>query len=142
MNYYPSNKDISSLKTEADVEDFIRKWCTDEVSFHEALNQEVAVKGITLPDLMEKSRINRNYGYNIVNGRRTNPGRDKVIALCIAAGLSVEETQNLLSVAKVGGLYYRRERDIRIASCLNNGIRDVLDVNILLESHDLEPLDV
>ena len=136
------DKELASLSEENAVEEYISRWCMDEVRFHKAMNDCLIKHHITLSELMENSRINRNYGYNIINGRRQKPSRDKVIAMCIAAKLSLEETQEMLAIAKVGCLYYRRERDVRIAAAINNKIEDVLKVNIILESKGLEPLEV
>ncbi len=135
-------KELAYLLEERDVEDFIEKWCRDDILFHKAINETIVQKRLTLSNLMNSSRINRNYGYNIVNGRRHNPSRDKVIALCIAAKLSLDEAQEMLAIAKVGCLFFKRERDVRIAAAINNKLGDVLKVNIILEANKLEPLDV
>ncbi len=137
----PENE-LNDLMSESEVEEFIEKWCGGEIALHSAVRTLIAEKEISLADLMKDSRINRNYGYNIINGRRKNPSRDKVLAISIAAKLTVRETQEMLLIAGVGGLYFRRERDVRIAACLNNKVGDVLKVNIMLESKGLEPLDV
>ena len=137
-----TNKKLSSIKNDQLAEDFIKKWCNDEPKLHDRINAIMVDKRISLVELMSKSRINRNYGYNIINGKRSNPGRDKVIALCIATQSTLEETQEILTIAKVGILYYRRERDIRLALALNNKVGDVLKVNLMLEEHGLEPLNV
>ena len=137
-----AEKKLLSLKSENSVEEFVEKWCREEPTLHDRVNAIMISKKISLADLMKSSRINRNYGYNIVNGKRTNPGRDKVIALCIAAQSTLEETQETLTIAKVGILYYRRERDVRLAMALNNKVGDVLKVNLMLEEHGLEPLNI
>ena len=133
---------MNYLKSEADVERYIDTWCRNTERLHDAINRIMVEKEINLTELMVNSRINRNYGYNIVNGRRENPGRDKVLAICIAAQLSLEEAEELLAIAKVAGLYYRSERDVRIAYALNKKVGDVLEVNIMLSDAGLEPLNV
>lgn len=133
---------MDELKEPAEVDRFVKTWCVDEIPFHVAMNEKMIENKVSLSALMDKSRVNKNYGYNLINGRRTNPGRDKVLAMCIAAQLSYEETQEMLMRAKVGGLYYRCERDVRIVASLNNKVGDVLAVNIELEENGLQPLDV
>ena len=130
------------LSGESAAREFIEKWCKAPLLFHEYINEIMVEKNLSLPDLMKSSGINRNYGYNIINGKRLRPSRDKVLALCVAASLSVEQTQEALSIAGVAQLYYKRERDVRIAAALNEGIEDVLSLNILLEKNGMEPLDV
>lgn len=142
MKRESAEKELLRIRTEMEANAFVHKWCEDEPAFHEKLNQTIAAKGLAVTDLLKNSDINRNYGYNIINGRRVNPSRDKVLALCIGAKLSLEETQDMLMSAGVGALYYKRERDVRIAVCINNNVGSVTEVNILLESHDLPPLEV
>ena len=133
---------LSRFNNQEDVEMYISQWCVCNESLHSVMNNILVEKGLTLSDLMKRSNINKNYGYNILNGRRTNPSRDKILALCLGAGLSVEETQNVLLLSKVGGLYCKCERDVWIAFALNSGLSDVLEVNIMLEKKGIEPLDV
>ena len=134
--------ELGIIKSDAEVESFIKKWCEEEEDFSLVLERILKEKSIGVSEFMRNSRINRNYGYNIINGKRKNPGRDKVLAMCIGSGLSVEEAQELLCRAKVGGLFYKSERDVWIAASLTNKVKDVLKVNILLESKGLEPLAV
>ena len=132
---------LERLKTEREIEEHIRENCIEIPALSDMINRWLADGRTTIAELMKRSRINRNYGYNIINGKRLNPSRDKIIALCIAAGLTVGETQETLAAAKAGPLYYRNERDVRIAGALNNGVRDVLKVNLMLSEHGLEPLE-
>lgn len=138
-------KESSSLRDLRDIESvlsFIKEWCGEEIPFYEAINNVIIEKNISLSELMLRSRLNRNYGYNLMNGRRLNPSRDKVLALCVAARLSLDETQEILLRAKLGGLYYRSERDVWVTYCLNNEIGDVLDLNLLLAERKQELLNV
>ena len=58
--------------------------------------------------------LNRSYVGNIVRGKKNNPGRDALIAICLAIGTSVEEVQYLLKYAGHAPLYVRRKRDVII----------------------------
>ena len=80
--------------------------------------------------------------YNILNGDKKNPGRDKVIALCIGAEMNYSQTQRGLEIAKAAPLYPKDERDVRIAVAINKGIRSVTEVNLLLDQCGVEPLKV
>ena len=134
-------QELEKLKTEAEIESFVRKHCNARRGLNDVINSWLAAGRITASELLKKSRINRNYGYNIVNGKRLNPGRDKILAICIAAELNVRETQETLAISRVGALYARDERDVRIAGALNNRVGDVLKVNIMLAEHGLDPLE-
>ena len=142
MKLESPEKQIAEIYSEKDAEIFISKWSNTDSAFHQELNNMLAENDISVSQVMKMSGINRNYGYNIINGNRTRPGRDKVLALCIAARLSLEKTQDMLARAEAGCLYYNRERDVWIAMCLNNKEGDVLKVNLLLESKGLAPLSV
>lgn len=127
-------------ETEAFVEKYVRKGRM--VSFYEYLQQYLTDKKLPVADVMNNSRINKNYGYNIINGTRKRPSRDKVLALCIGAGMDFDEVQNSLELAELPLLNPRNERDVRIAAGVNNRILDVLKLNIELEEKGLEPLQV
>lgn len=88
--------------------------------------------------LWELSQIQRNYGYQILNGTKT-PGRDKVIALCLSLSLSFEDTQRALMLANAGSLYARRKRDSILIFSLQKGL-SVMDTNILLTDFSEKPL--
>lgn len=138
------NMILQNIKEEKDADQFIKDYVKNEsyTYFYEYLNDYIAAKKLDISVVMTNSRINKNYGYNITNGTRKNPGRDKVLALCIGAGMSYLETQRALEIAKVGSIYPKDERDVRIAVAINNGVNDVLKVNIMLEEKGLKPLDV
>lgn len=112
------------------------------VSFHGYINQMIAERNLSVSEVIRRSGISRNYVYNILNGHKKNPGRDKVIALCVGAGLNYTQTQKGLELTGAAPLYPRNARDVRIAVAINRGIREVSRLNLLLEEYDLEPLDV
>lgn len=47
----------------------------------------------------EDAGLHASYVGNIVNGKKRNPSRDTLIAICLAIGTSVEEVQYLLKYA-------------------------------------------
>lgn len=85
---------------------------------------------------MEKSRLirlsglDRGYVYDILAGKK-HPSRDKVLALCFALSLSVDETQQLLKSTGYAPLYVRMERDSIILFGLENGV-SLMETNELL----------
>lgn len=80
--------------------------------------------------LIKASLLPRTYAYQILNGTK-NPGRDKVLALCIAAGMDYEETQRALALSNMGKLYPRRREDSIIIFALEQKL-SVLQTNELL----------
>ena len=90
-----------------------------------------AVKKMQSSELIGKSGIERTYFYQLQRGER-KPGRDKVLALCIAARLSLKETQRALEVASINTLYSKNRRDAIIIFCIERRLT-MTDTNELLE---------
>lgn len=101
-----------------------------EMSFHQAFQALLDKYGLEKSEVIRRSNLDRTYAYQILNGKKT-PGRDKVLALSIAAGLSEKEIRRLLEYARAGILYPRSARD----SVILFGIREhlgLMDVNEML----------
>ncbi len=84
--------------------------------------------------LVKESQIERTYCYQILNGTK-QPGRDKVIALCLATKASEKETQHCLFLASHAQLHPRNRRDVIIIYAINNKL-SVRETNNILS--DLE----
>ena len=136
------SKRLQNVKTTAEANAFVENQATGGTAFHEMLQAQLCRKGMEIKDLLEHSNVSRNYIYNILNGERTKPGRDHVLALCIGSGMNFTETNRALESLKLSPLYPRDERDVRIAVCINQGICDVTQVHLLLDEHGLLPLQV
>lgn len=109
-----------------------------KISFPEYLLAKMQEKSLSPGRLWERSQIHRTYGYQILNGTK-KPGRDKVIALCLALSLSLDDTQRALALAGAGALYARRTRDSLLIYAMQRNL-SVLDTNLLLSGHSQEPL--
>lgn len=142
----PTTRELSRVLEHthgAGADEFVKANADTEFEyFYQFMNKMIADKDLDAGRVIKRSGINSNYVYNILNGNRLNPGRDKMISLCIAAGLSYKETQRGLEIAGAAPLYPKNERDSRIAVAINDGITSVCTVNIMLSDHDLEPLKV
>ena len=79
-------------------------------NFAEYITDYLKMKQISESTLIQASQIQRTYAYQILNGTK-NPGREKVLALCLAAGMNYDETQRALTLAGLGKLYPRRKED-------------------------------
>ena len=135
------SKRLQSINDDDAGERFIRQH-TGRQELRILLNELLAKHDMTISELISRSGINRNYIYNILNGERRNPGRDKIIAICIGLEAGFSNTNKALEAAKLSPLYPKDERDARIAIAINKGIHNVTDVNLMLEEHSLQPLDV
>lgn len=135
------SRKLQGIKDDCDGEKFINNHADSE-TLHGFLNMLMAEKGITIPELIASSGVSRNYIYNILSGERPNPGRDKVIAICIGLRASFTQINRALELVKLSALYPRDERDARIAIAVNKGVETVTETNLILERHGLKPLDV
>lgn len=89
-------------------------------------------------DLVLKTGIERSYLYQILKGRRI-PSREKVLRLCIGAGLPLEEAQRVLELGKFGVLYPRDRRDAILIFALRSGL-DATETDCLLDQFGEDPL--
>ncbi len=112
---------------------------TDEyktfIKYYRSLPQ---VQALTDSDLINLSGIEKSYYYQIFKGTR-NPSRDKVLRLCIGAGLSMRETTRALELSQLAPLYPKNRRDIIISVAINQHA-SVLDTDTLLDKYNEEPL--
>ena len=133
-------KILSSINSTSTLHTFSDELTNSEkhITFSEYLLQKMQEKDISASRLWNLSLIQRNYGYQILDGRKT-PGRDKVIALCLSLKLSLEETQRALTLANAGSLYPRRKRDSILIFSLEKSL-SVMDTNTLLFDFSEDPL--
>ena len=96
------------------------------------------VQKLTDSDLINLSGIEKSYYYQIFKGTR-NPSRDRVLRLCIGAGLSMRETTRALELSQLAPLYPKNRRDIIISVAINQHA-SVLDTDTLLDKYNEEPL--
>lgn len=137
------SKALEKIQKSEEADQFIQKHGqSDFVYFYEYLNWIIAQKNLTTAEVITRSGINKNYVYNILNGDKRKPGRDKILALCIGAQMSYSETQRALEIGNVAPLYPKDERDVRIAVAINNGTGDVTKINLILDEYGLEPINV
>ena len=132
---------LSKIDNTAEMEKYFdNPKITDSFSsFIDYLRSIIEAKKITDSELITKSGIEKSYYYQIMKGSR-NPGRDKVIRLCIAAGLTNRETTRTLELSGNAPLYPKNRRDIIITVGINQHA-SVDDINLLLDKYKEEPLN-
>lgn len=124
----------------------IHAYFTEEIdelefaSLAEYLELLLNEKGLRKSDVIKRSNMDKNYAYQIFNGNKTHPSRDKMIALAIGMGLNVLETRKLLKIAGACDLYPRNPRDSVIIFGLNNRL-SLIDTNELLNDYRLDLLE-
>ena len=102
------------------------------------LADNMAVQEMDTGELIRSSGLERSYYYQVMKGTRS-PGRDKVLRLCLAAGLNLKETTRALELSGNAVLYPRKRRDIILTVAVNQ-MADVDDTNLLLFKYGEKPL--
>ena len=107
-------------------------------SFPEYFESLPSVQALGSGELIKRSSLERSYYYQVMKGTR-RPSRDKVLRLCLAAGLTLRETTRALELSGNAILYPKRHRDIIITVAINQKA-GVIDTNLLLDKYGEEPL--
>jgi len=121
MNELGNSKNINSYLNENKdylIDKNIAQILTD------VLNQ----KNLKKSDVIQKAEISEVYGYQLFSGVKTNPSRDKILCICIAMQLTLEEIQNLLKLSGFAPLYPKSKRDSIIIFGINSSM-SVFEIN-------------
>ena len=87
----------------------------------------------------EDAHLATSYVGHIINGKRNNPSRDKLICICFAIGTTEEEMQYLLKYSGHAPLYVRRRRDVVIWYGIQKG-ESLETVDYNLKERGMKPL--
>ena len=126
------------------LDQYIKKYADseDELSVSDYLTGIIFHKGLRKKAVISRSGVSENLGYKLLNGTKTTTDRDKIIGLCIGAGMTVEETNRALVMARLGPLYCRSARDAVLTVGLQCGISSVIEMNELLGSRGFRLLNL
>lgn len=111
----------------------------NDPSFHGYLNKLMADYECNASTLVVGACISKTYVYQFINGERL-PGRDIILRISLAMGLTLDETQRLLTLAGKSILYPRIRRDAGILYCIrkkmsldeaNSFLEDISEVPML-----------
>lgn len=132
---------LTSTHSQKELDAYLETHTKPDVSldFAGCFQHFLKIHDLKKSDIIRAAQLDRTYGYQILSGAR-QPGRDKILALCIAAGLTLRETQRCLECAGEGILYARSLRDAVIIYGIEHHM-DVLRINELLvdkKEHILE----
>lgn len=94
--------------------------------------------GFSKATLARLANMSEVYVYQVFAGRR-HPTRDRLLALCVGLGATLDETQVILRQAAWGELYLRIERDAIIAHGIVHGA-SLNEINNSLCARGEEPL--
>ena len=132
---------LSNIDSTKEMEQYmeIPKVADGFRSFPEFFQSLDKVKEMDRGELIRNSGLERSNFYQVMKGTRS-PGRDKVLRLCLAAGLNLRQTTRALELSGNAALYARNRRDIILTVAVNQ-MADVDDTNLLLFKYGERPLN-
>ena len=132
---------LSSIDNTRDMENYMELPKVEDSfkSFPEYFRSLPAVQEAGSSELIRLSGLERSYYYQVMKGARS-PGRDKILRLCLAAHLNLQETTRALELSGNAVLYPRNRRDIIITVAVNQ-LATVNDANLLLYKYGEAPLE-
>ena len=98
MNHQPTTRHLEDILKSIGDTDELKAYINsvnDTIpfdSFIEYFKSLPKTQTIVPADLFRLANLDRAYCYKIWNGKK-RPGRDKILAICIAAGLDNDETR-------------------------------------------------
>lgn len=103
------------------------------------LNKLLKEKEMSKSDLINRLPMSSSYVYQLLDGRKKNPSRNRLLTIAFAMKLNIEQTDKLLKIANLGALYPRDQRDFVIIYCINNSM-SIEECTDILEQQDFAPI--
>ena len=133
---------FSKVRTEKDMERYLSRHASTP-SIQDYFNEYFASHSITTAEIVSRCKglISKSYIYDLLNGQKTQPSRDIVLMLCLAAHMNWKETRRTLELFQLREIYVKDPRDIIIATAINQEQFDIDQINDKLAAHGLTVLN-
>lgn len=119
---------LNNISDDKALNDFIKEVDGNyPLTFSEYIKEIMIKRDLYKKDISKASLIDRSYTSQIIEGDK-HPGRDKVLAITIGLGFSLEETQKALKLAGLNELYPKSKRDSIIIFAINKQM-SIMDTN-------------
>ena len=130
------------LQKKRSLRSFLQETQDDFVnlSLDGQLNNLLSQHRLKKSEVIRDAHLDRIYGYQLFNGEKAAPSRDKLLRLVFAMRLTVPEAQTLLRAASLPILYPRNRRDALLLFALGRRMT-LYDCDALLSENgepDLE----
>ena len=99
----------------------------------------IAQKGLSNADVYKRAIVDKKVFSKIKNNPNAHPQKITALCLCVGAGLNLDETKDLLARAGYA-LSPCDKTDIIFSYFIENGIYDMIEIDIQLEEHGLSYL--
>lgn len=126
----PTEKDLSSVMDQNSPLPSLAEFFSEYMQEHDLKKSDVIKASILVP----------SYAYQILNGDKKDPARDKVIALCLSMKMDLRDTNRALKLSGASELYSKNNRDAIIIYHINTRNHNVMEVNTYLYDNGFETL--
>lgn len=137
-----STDDLNKIiREKKDIKDFFKENSNELMfsSLADLLEFYIHSKSLDKSEVLEKANMVKSYGYELFNGNKKNPSRDKLIALCFGMELNLDETNHVLKQAGLSELYVRRPRDAIIMNSISHN-KSLMETNETLDELGEDPI--
>ena len=117
------------------IEENAEEMFFDPRPFSAYMRSLIREKGVRLQDVFLLADISEGYGYKLISGEKHTKQRDVILKLCLSSRFSLVEIQRALKLYGMAPLYARFPRDAVLISAVSSGIREIAQVNRLLEQN-------
>lgn len=117
---------------------FIRQYGSDQMNTG-IFSEYIAENNITAASIVQNCAglVSKSYVYDILSGIKTQPSRDIILILCMAAKMDRKMTRRVLETYHHRDLYPKDTRDIIIATYINNKEYNLNQINDELDRYHL-----
>lgn len=131
---------LNSAKTDKEFETFLKENTEINMKFGTFFGRLIEEKGKTTAEVIRLSGLDDKYPYQIINGTKKNPGRNKVICLCIGAEMNLSEINHSLELTNNAPLNPKSTKDAIIIKHINRRDWSVGNINNELYEYGVEDL--
>ncbi len=112
----------------------------ENTTLHDELERLLSLYALNKAMVVRNSLLDKTYAYQIFEGKKNNPSRSKLLAICLAMGITLPETQRLLRLGHAEQLHPRNIRDCVIIHSIHHHV-SVLKTNDILFDMEKELLE-
>lgn len=113
---------------------------SDANNFSNYVKELLKEKKISQQTVFLKADIPERYGYKLLSGEKKTRQRDVMLRIFYAGEFTLEETQRALKKYGMPELYPKIPRDALLMIAFNERPGSVLDINEILNEHNMQPL--
>ena len=134
-------EDILRNTHPSSIADFLQDNASDLMQqgklFSEYMHKILRRNGLTQQEVFLQADFPERYGYKILSEEKRTKQRDYLLRICYAAQMTLEETQQALTLYGMAPLYARIPRDAVLMIAFNQRKGSILEVNALLSKHKM-----